>query len=224
MKIECITVGSFQVNTYLLTDEETGAAAIIDTGESEELVDILLSRSPKPDVQKILLTHAHVDHAGGLIYLQEKFDATTYLPKKDQVLFDTLPQQGTMFGMPELNRPCGRVDCQIVDGEVIMVGSSEVRFISAPGHTPGQGCYYTDKDIFSGDTIFAGSIGRTDFPLSDPKLMRDSLSKLMALPLHLVVHSGHGPTTTLNEELQSNPYLGFVRKQKNLPQGYHIDW
>lgn len=222
MKIQCFTVGMFSVNTYLITDEATQHSAIVDTGESTELVQRLLALSPAPQIKMILLTHAHIDHAGALVDLQKQWDIPTYMPKKERPLFETLPHQGTLFGMPHLNRPCGRIDHEVEDGESVQLGQTTLRFISTPGHTPGQGCWYDDQDIIVGDTLFAGSIGRTDFPLSDPALMVDSLRRLMDLPLHLTVHSGHGPITTLETELKNNPYLGYLRKERNLegPPGY----
>lgn len=222
MKVQCFTVGMFDVNTYLLTDEETGYSAIVDTGEGEQLVDILKKESP--NIQMILLTHAHIDHAGALTYLQETWDVPTYMPRLEKVLFDTLPMQGSMFGMPALNRPCGRIDNLIDDGFEVMLGNTKLKFLSTPGHTPGQGCWYDEHDIIVGDTLFAGSIGRTDFPMSDPSVMVESLRKLMSLPTHMRVHSGHGPMTTLGEELNTNPFLGYIREERGILGARGFAW
>lgn len=210
MEIECITVGAFRVNTYLLRDESTGQSAIVDTGETAELAEYLESLTPRPDIRMILLTHGHLDHAGSLQRLQQSFDVPTYLPRLEKPLFETLPQQGDWFGAPQMNRPCGRIDHWVDEGDIIRLGDTTLRFISTPGHTPGQGCYYDDKDIFVGDTLFAGSVGRTDLPMGNPALMQQSLAKLMQLPGHLRVHSGHGPVTTLAREKKSNPFLTFI--------------
>lgn len=211
MKIQCFTVGAFQVNTYLLEDEATGKCAIVDTGESDELLQNLLACDPIPEIDVILLTHGHLDHAGSLVALQEYFKATTYLPRLEKTLFETLPQQGDWFGASHMNRPCGEIDTFVDDGDQICIGESILRFISTPGHTPGQGCYYDDHDIFVGDTIFKGSVGRTDLPMGDHSLMQESLQRLMTLPEELYVHSGHGPVTTLGAELKINPFLQFLR-------------
>lgn len=211
MEIECITVGAFQVNTYLLRDEATGQAAVIDTGETAELAEYLEAMQPRPDIRMILLTHGHLDHAGALARLQQSFDVPTYLPRLELPLFETLPQQGDWFGAPHMNRPCGRIDHFVDDGDIIRLGETELQFISTPGHTPGQGCYFDRSDIFVGDTLFAGSVGRTDLPMGDPALMQHSLQKLMQLPGQLRVHSGHGPVTTLAQEQQTNPFLTFLR-------------
>jgi len=211
MEIQCFTVGAFQVNTYLLKDSASGKCTIIDTGESEELIQHLLALVPIPNIDSILLTHGHLDHAGALVSLQTKFNVTTYLPRLEKPLFDTLPKQGDWFGSPHMNRPCGRIDHFLEDGEQVHIGESALTFISTPGHTPGQGCYYNDQDIFVGDTLFAGSVGRTDLPMGDYSLMQDSLERLMELPGDLRVHSGHGPVTTLSQELLTNPFLQFLR-------------
>ncbi|MEC7240628.1 MAG: MBL fold metallo-hydrolase [Myxococcota bacterium] len=224
MRVQCFTVGNFAVNTYLLTDESTGASAIVDTGETHALIHHLQRLDPRPDIQMILLTHTHLDHAGALSFLQEIWDVPTYMPAADRPLFETLPMQGSMFGQPALNRPMGRIDHEIEDGATIQLGETTLRFISTPGHTPGQGCYYDDHDIIVGDTLFKGSIGRTDFPLSNPSQAVESLRRLMDLPEHLRVHSGHGPITTLGHELRTNPFLGYLRAERGLPVGSAVRW
>jgi hydroxyacylglutathione hydrolase len=216
MNIECFTVGMFQVNTYLVTDETTGASAIIDTGESHELARLLSARADSLNVVAILLTHGHIDHAGSLPSLQEIWDVPTYLGARERPLFEALPRQGDWFGMPQLNRPCGRIDHWIDDGAEIILGETTLRYLSTPGHTPGQGCFYDEADIIVGDTLFAGSVGRTDFPMSNPADMRTSLERLFELPHHLRVHSGHGPVTTLAAELSTNPFVSFLREREGV--------
>lgn len=224
MNVQSFTVGAFQVNTYLLTDEATGASAIVDTGETDELVRRLQALPEPPDIRMILLTHTHLDHAGALSMLQEVWDVPTWMPADDRPLFETLPMQGTMFGMPHLDRPCGRIDHEVKDGDSVQLGETTLRFLSTPGHTPGQGCWFDDHDIIVGDTLFAGSIGRTDFPLSNPAQAVESLRRLLQLPGHLRVHSGHGPMTTLEAELKTNPFLGYLRRERGLPPGQSIRW
>lgn len=224
MEIRCFTVGMFQVNTYLLTDEATGISAIVDTGESDQLVRDLQALDPAPDIRMILLTHTHIDHAGALSLLQPVWDVPTWMPRDERPLFETLPMQGTMFGMPHLNRPNGRIDHEVVDGDTVELGETTLHFLATPGHTPGQGCWHDGHDIIVGDTLFAGSIGRTDFPLSDPQLAKRSLRRLLELPGAMRVHSGHGPMTTLERELRTNPFLGYIRRERGLPEGQSIPW
>jgi len=222
MHVRRFTVGAFQVNTYLLTDPETGTTVLIDTGESEQLGQALQAEGIVP--QAILLTHAHLDHAGALKDLQDRFDVPAWMPRAEIPLFQTLPHQGSMFGMPHLDRPAGRIDHFVEDGDEVTIGSLSFRFVSTPGHTPGQGCWWIGDDLFVGDTLFKGSIGRTDFPLSNPALAVASLRKLLQLPGELRVHSGHGPVTTLAQELQTNPFLGYLRRERGLPVGQSIRW
>ncbi len=225
MRIETFTVGMFSVNTFLITDEATGRSAIVDTGEDDTLVRLLRQRTPAADIAMILLTHTHIDHAGALSLLQEAWpDAETVMPAADRPLFETLPMQGSMFGMPHLNRPLGRIDREVEDGDTIQLGQTTLKVLSTPGHTPGQCCYYTDQDVIVGDTLFAGSIGRTDFPLSNPIQAVESLRNLLNLPGHLRVHSGHGPVTTLDRELRTNPFLGYLRRERGLPEGRSVKW
>ena len=224
MHVRCFTVGMFQVNTYLLTDEATGISAIVDTGESDQLIRDIGALDPAPDIRMILLTHTHIDHAGALPLLQEVWDVPTWMPLDERPLFATLPMQGTMFGMPHLDRPCGRIDHEVVDGDTVALGETTLRFLATPGHTPGQGCWYDEHDIIVGDTLFAGSIGRTDFPLSDPQLAKRSLRRLLELPGPMRVHSGHGPMTTLERELKTNPFLGYIRQERGIADPYSIPW
>lgn len=234
MQIRCFTVGAFSVNTYLITDPGTGRSAIVDTGETDELRRALEGLVPAPDIRMILLTHAHLDHAGALDLLQERWDVPTYLPRLERPLFETLPIQGALFGLPGLDRrrrrsddgriDCGRIDHWLDDGDRVPLGETTLHFLSTPGHTPGQGCYFDEEDIIVGDTLFAGSIGRTDFPLSDPKLAVASLRRLLELPPTLRVHSGHGPVTTLGQELHTNPFLGYLRRERGIEGPPGLRW
>ncbi|MCP4810233.1 MAG: MBL fold metallo-hydrolase [Proteobacteria bacterium] len=224
MQVQCFKVGAFDVNAYVVTDPSTGASAIIDTGETRELIQRIQALPQVPDIRMILLTHTHLDHAGALAYLQEVWDVPTYMPKDDKPLFVTLPMQGTMFGMPQLNRPCGRIDHEIEDGFTVQLGETTLRFLATPGHTPGQGCWHDDTDIVVGDTLFAGSIGRTDFPLSSPAQAVESLRRLCSLPPELRVWSGHGPMTTIGRELATNPFLGYLRRERGITGPPGLRW
>ncbi len=224
MQIRTLVVGQFQANCFLVTDPDSQASVIIDVGEGADLVRHLQSMEPVPRLAGILITHAHVDHAGGLVELQKSFDAPTWLPELERPLFETLPSQGNWFGMPSLNRPCGRIDHWLKDGDEFQVEGMDFQFISTPGHSPGQGCFRIQDHIFVGDTLFAGSIGRVDLPLGDHSTMNRSLARLMELPETLQVHCGHGPGTTLADELRSNPYLAHVRKARGMQEPKRGFW
>ncbi|RME27117.1 MAG: MBL fold metallo-hydrolase [Deltaproteobacteria bacterium] len=221
MQVRTFTVGNFQVNTYLVTDLATGASAVVDTGETDELVRRLRALDPQPDIRMILLTHAHLDHAGALPLLQQAYDVPTYMCGRERPVLESIPMQARLYGIP-LPPVVGRIDHEVDDGDTVQLGETTLRFLATPGHTPGQGCWYDDTDILVGDTLFAGSIGRTDFPLSNPADMVESLRRLMALPGHLRVWSGHGPMTTLDHELRTNPFLGYIRRERGIsgPPGF----
>ena len=224
MNIKTFVLGDFGANVFLVEDPQTQECALIDTSDTFEVKDVISSLSPSPNLTAILLTHAHVDHAGALTVLQDHFKVQSYLSEADMGLFKGLPDQGTLLGMPHMNRPCGKIDHQLKDGDTIQEGNITFNFLLTPGHTPGQGCYYNDTDIFVGDLLFDSSIGRTDLPMGDPITMKNSLRKLMQLPLHLKVHCGHGEDTTLEKEFFYNPFLGFLRSERGVPEGHAIHW
>jgi hydroxyacylglutathione hydrolase len=224
VQVRTFCVGLFQANCFLITDPATGASALVDVGEDGEVVRHLTAMRPVPDVRVVLLTHAHIDHAGGLAAVQAAFDVPTFLGAGDEALFAMLPEQGLWFGMPELHRPAGRVDTWTADGTTVEVGALAVTYLATPGHTPGHGIWTAPGHAFGGDLLFAGSIGRTDLPLGDPRAMAASLRRLGDLSDGTVFHCGHGPDTSLGEEIRSNPFLGALRRARGLPEPAGRGW
>lgn len=192
-----IQVGSYEVNCSIMS--ENGKAWIVDPGhEGARIAALLEKKGLEPEA--VLLTHAHFDHITGIKELQKLFPGLpVYVHPEDTV----------MFGHP-FNQTPGEYDSIGVPADIRDVATLEIaEVIHTPGHTPGGVCYYFpgDRLLLSGDTLFAGSIGRTDFPGGSMSKMMESLRKLMELPEDTLVIPGHGSHTTIGQEKVSNPYI-----------------
>jgi glyoxylase-like metal-dependent hydrolase (beta-lactamase superfamily II) len=215
MILEVRAVAPFYKNGFIVGCERTREAAIIDPGdEADQLVASV--RDLDVDVRLILLTHAHIDHITGVGAAKDALDAPVYLHKDDLFLYDSAPQQGAMFGFKVRQQP--PIDV-FYDMAPIHFGDYEVRLYHTPGHCPGGVCLQIGKkgspgkDLFVGDTLFAGSIGRTDLPGGDMQTLLDSIAMLMdKLPLGTAVFPGHMGVTTLEAEAASNPFLANSAK------------
>lgn len=213
MLIETRAVGPFFKNGFLVACERTRAAIVIDPGdEVMELVE--RARALRVDVRYIMLTHAHVDHVTGVPLAKSTWDVPITLHPDDQFLYDRAVQMGQMFGL-RVN-PLPPVDLYYEPGHVFRVGDLEVRVHHTPGHCPGGVCLQVGPagaegggaDLFVGDTLFAGSIGRTDLPGGDfDTLIASIRTTLFAFGDAAVVHPGHGPSTTIGQERRTNPFL-----------------
>jgi len=210
MILEVRAVAPFYKNGFVVGCERTREGVIIDPGDE---VDELLAtvRDHDLDIQYILLTHAHVDHVTGVGAAKDAFNAPVYLHKDDAWLYDAAVQQGAMFGLKVRQPP--PVDA-FYDMAPIRFGGYEVRVHHTPGHCPGGVCLQIGKagsagrDLFVGDTLFAGSIGRTDLAGGDyATLMRSITEVLFPLGDDAVVHPGHGPDTTIGREKTTNPFV-----------------
>lgn len=205
MKIEKAEVGVIGTNFYVVTDEKTGLSFAVDTGADFSELEPLLKNKK---IKYILLTHGHYDHILGTAAVKRSMGAEIVIGEKDaQCLFnETLSRAGLHF--PGVQEPV-RADIQVKDGDEITVGSIKIKVMETPGHTKGSVCYILPEEgvIFSGDTLFYRSIGRTDFPGSSYSDMENSLFKLRKLDGDYKVYPGHGMPTTLDFERKYNPYL-----------------
>ncbi len=204
MIVETITVGAFQENCYLLVDDRAHRAVIVDPGsEGERLVDAVESSGATLDA--IWITHAHVDHVGAIASIKKKWDVPIFLHPADRRLYEAAGRQAQVYGVPFEEPP--PPDREFADGQNVKVGDVEMTVMHAPGHAPGHVVIHGDGIALVGDCLFAGSIGRTDLPFSNPPQLAATLEKLAALPSDTVVYPGHGVETTIGEEKVSNPFL-----------------
>jgi glyoxylase-like metal-dependent hydrolase (beta-lactamase superfamily II) len=182
-----------------------GELAIFDPGdEAERLIAAIDASGATP--RYILLTHAHLDHVGAVAALQAHYGVPVCLPKEELPLLENLAVQCAMFGLPPLPQP--RVDRVLQGDEALPFGTGTIRAIATPGHSPGGTTYLIDDHAFVGDTIFAGGVGRTDlWGGSWPTLKASIEDRLFTLPEHVTLYPGHGPTTTVGDELRANPFF-----------------
>lgn len=208
MKIIGFPVGPFQANAYLAICEETVRCALVDPGaEAERLLSAAAAEGA--EIDSILLTHAHVDHIGGVAAAKRETGAPVYLHKSDAELYRAAPLQARGFGL-QLEQP-PEPDRELEDGQVLEVGKGTLEVRHTPGHSPGHVCLVGDGFALVGDCVFAGSIGRTDLPGGDYQTLMDSINeKLLTLPDDTVLYSGHGPETTVGRERTANPFLTGV--------------
>jgi hydroxyacylglutathione hydrolase len=205
VKIVQIPNGQFVENSYLVIDEAAGACAIVDPGEEAGLIAHKLAAASARPVA-IWITHAHLDHVIGVPRLKRETGVPVYLHPADRELYDHVVQQGVAFGMPA--EPLPPPDLDFVPGKTVAVGHLAFTVRHAPGHSPGSVCLVGDGVVFTGDVLFAGSIGRTDLPGGDfETLIRSIERELLPLPDSTIVYSGHGPETTIGQERRANPFL-----------------
>ncbi|UCF29854.1 MAG: MBL fold metallo-hydrolase [bacterium] len=205
MTLEHLLVGPLQSNCFIIGDEKTGKAAVIDPGgDGPEIIKRIQS---KPwDVVAILNTHAHFDHIAANAELVRGTGAPLMVPQLDAALLDQAAFQARMYGISVQESP--KPDRLLEDSDIIEIGGERVEVIATPGHTPGGVTFRSSLGIFSGDALFAGSIGRTDLPGGDfETLIKSIKERILALPDDTPVYPGHGPSTTVGRERQYNPFL-----------------
>lgn len=194
LKVHALTLGVYQVNCYIIHDEKSPFCCVIDPGyEADTILDKLSELGLT--LEAILLTHGHFDHVGAVRDLAADTGCQVWLCAEDLAL----PTNLTAGPLCYTNT--------YAEGTTLHLAGLDISVLQTPGHTPGSVCLIMEDTLFSGDTLFAGSCGRTDLPCGDSRAMRDSLCRLAALSENYRVCPGHGPSSTLNREKQTNPYL-----------------
>ena len=208
--IKQIPIGPLQVLTYLVACPKTKEAVIIDPAGEEEKISALIEEEDVK-VKYILNTHGHADHVLANQRLKQMLSVPTSMHELDDQFFsqkDAREESSKEFGLP----PSEPVDIKLKDGDVLEVGTLKINVIHTPGHTPGSVCYLVNGNLFTGDTLFVGAVGRTDLTGASLDILLDSLErKLLPLPPETIVWPGHDygetPTSTIGREMEENPYI-----------------
>lgn len=208
MYLRCVPAGAVSANCYVLCDEKTKVGAVIDVGEFNKSIESAIADSGMKELKYILCTHGHFDHVSGVADLKKRYpDAKICIGKPDSpLLCDEYLNLATHFGAPY--SPC-YADVELESGDKIAVGEIEFEIYSAPGHTPGGVLYVSngEKAIFTGDTLFYGSVGRTDLVGGDTQTLLKTLQKFKNFPKDYMIFSGHGISSSIGRELERNMYL-----------------
>lgn len=204
MKVETFAVGAFQENSYLLIDEQSRESVLIDPGAEPERL-IAAAEKSGTVLKAMWITHAHIDHVGAIAGVKRRWEVPIYLHPLDSTLYRHAHTQAELYGLPFDDPP--PADRELADGDVLEVGTLRFEVAHVPGHAPGHVMIHGQGVAFVGDCLFAGSVGRTDLPGSNGVHLSRSLERITALDPATVLYPGHGPPTTVREELQSNPFL-----------------
>jgi len=211
MQIKKFTFNPFMENTFVVWDEKSHEAAIVDPGMSDEVEERELNsfiEENKLDIKYLINTHCHVDHVLGCGFVKEKYNPIYYIPEKDLPLYNNAGKQAEMFGI-EMNK-LPEIDKYLTEGEKLLLGNESFSNLYTPGHSPGEFCLYFDESKFciTGDVLFRESIGRTDLYGGDYNTLIESIkSQLFSLPDDIIIYPGHGDESTIGYEKLNNPFL-----------------
>ncbi len=204
MKISAFPVGPFQANTYLVVDETEGVAALIDCGdEGARLARLVHDTGMR--LEAIWLTHAHLDHVAGIAELKRELPVPVHLHPLDLPVYEAASRQAEIFGLRIEQPP--PPEARFTEGQVLELGSLRFEVMHTPGHAPGHVVIHGHGVAFVGDCLFAGSVGRTDLPMSSGADLARSLERIAALPPETVIYPGHGVPSTIVRERAENPFL-----------------
>jgi len=204
---EILPVGPLQCNCSVIGDETSREAIVIDPGDDIDQILALIAKH-NLQVKQIVITHAHIDHVGGAMKLRAATGASILLNQNDYALLKMLDMQAAWIGMRSPGKV--EVDDTLGQSDTVKAGSLTAEVLHTPGHTEGSICLYfpAENKLIAGDTLFAGSIGRTDLPGgSYDKILHSLHDRVLALPDETIVVPGHGPLTTIGDERESNPFL-----------------
>ena len=203
--IKQFVLGPIEDNNYLLVDEKSKEAVLIDCTEPSSEIDNALAQLGAT-LKYVLLTHAHFDHVLGVNYFKEKYNCEVLLHKDDKELMDSIKEFAKNFNLGDVE--VQTVDKYVVEGDSVKFGSQEIKVLHTPGHTQGGACYLIDDKLFTGDTLFYNSVGRTDLPGGNFNQLKSSIiNKLFTLEKEIAVYPGHGPKTTIGFEKEHNQFL-----------------
>ncbi len=203
MFVKSVVVGPLQVNCFIIADEASKKALVIDPGdEPDRIMDIIKENGL--EVEYIVCTHGHFDHVGAVSDLKKDTGAKVLIHKEESEIYDAAKDMAAFWGY-ELD-PLPDPDILAGDGDIIRAGNLSFEIFHTPGHSPGGICLYGYGIVITGDTLFAGSVGRTDFHGGDMQKLKSSFKRLMTLPENIQVLTGHGPDTTIGREKRENMF------------------